>query len=581
LYVTQNKDELEEATMARYDTVITGGTVIDGRMVPRRRADIAIKDGKIAKVGRVDASDADRVLDATGLIVAPGFIDLHTHYDSTFFWDPYCTLSGWHGVTSVVIGNCGFGFAPAHQKDQDYLMRSLNRVEAIPYDCMKETMTWTWESFLEWMDTIEAMPKGVNMLTYVPLNPLLIYVMGLEAAKSRDATDEELERMKAILREALDAGACGFSAQRTPPGSGADAQRDHDGTPFATDLMSNRTMVALAEVLAHYDHAFIQQVLFSGDLDADRHHIEELTAASKSPLLYNVVATDSRQPNMHKEMFAWMRDCRTRGMDVYPVCLTSAAPFIFTLEDWNLFDDSELWRDILMGTTEERLAKLKAAAADPVQRQRLRDNPPQFLQLEAVIMLSTKSEKFRPAKGMLLVDGAPKVGYDNLTDMFIDISIEDELTTLFQVPQLNDDASMVPDLVIEPFGIWGVSDGGAHQKFLTAGSFTTESIIKWVREEELVTLEEAHYRLSSLPAHCAGFKDRGTLVEGAPADIIVYDYENLTLLESEVAHDLPGGEWRRIQKAEGYRWTIVNGVITFEDGKCTDETPGMLLRGGK
>lgn len=151
--------------------------------------------------------------------------DLHTHYDSTFLWDPYCTISGWHGVTSVVVGNCGFGFAPAHESDREYLMRSLNRVEAIPYRCIKETLAWNWETFPEWMDAITAAPKGVSMLTYVPLNPLLVYVMGLEAAKTRDATDAELEEMKGLLRAAMDAGACGFSAQRTPPGSGADLQR--------------------------------------------------------------------------------------------------------------------------------------------------------------------------------------------------------------------------------------------------------------------------------------------------------------------------------------------------------------------
>jgi N-acyl-D-aspartate/D-glutamate deacylase len=449
---------------------------------------------------------------------------------------------------------------------------------------MQESLTWSWESFPEWMDALVAQPKGINMLTYVPLNPLLVYVMGLEAAKTRDATDDELAEMKRLLRAAMDAGACGFSAQRTPPGSGADLQRDHDGSPFATDLMSNRTALGLAEVLADYDHAFIQTLLSAGsggDAENARRHLEEMAAVSDSSIIYNVVATDSRRPTLHRELFDWMRECRARGLKIYPQCVTSGAPFIFTLENWNMFDDSDAWREIMMGTPAERLAKLKAVAADPAKRQHLRDTPPRTLQIDKTILLSTNSEKFLPATDMLLEDGAPRVGYDNTTDMFLDVAIEDELQTQFQVPQLNDDASLVPEMVIEPFALWGVSDGGAHTKFLTAGSFTTESIIKWVREMGLLTLEEAHYRLSALPAHCAGFKDRGTLVEGAPADIVVYDYDNLTLLPDEVAHDLPGDEWRRIQKAEGYRYTLVNGVVTFEDGKCTNETPGQLLRGGK
>jgi N-acyl-D-aspartate/D-glutamate deacylase len=413
--------------------------------------------------------------------------------------------------------------------------------------------------------------------------------MGLDAAKERDATDEERQEMCRLLREAMDAGACGWSAQRTPPGSGADVQRDHDGTPFATDLMSYETALALGAVLADYDNAFIQTLIApEGDRTGgknpslsgrnDRAHVEELAAISNSAIIYNAITTDSRRPNKHTDVLGWIRQCQLKGLKVYPQCVTGGGGFTFTFADgWNMYDDSTAWREATLGTTEERLAKL----SDPANRQALKEQRPAVLPVEFLTVLKPYSEKFMPAKNCRLVDAAHVMGYDDPMDLLLDMVIEDGLRTLLQAPALNDDEALVPDIVKEPFALWGVSDGGAHQKFLTAGSFTTDSIIKFTRDREIVTLEEAHYRLSSLPAQCAGFKDRGTLREGAPADIIVYDYENLTLLPDEVAYDLPGGDWRRIQKAEGYRYTIVNGETTFVDGKCTDATPGRLLRDGK
>jgi len=204
--------------VATFDRVIKGGMVIDGRNFPRYRADVGIRGGRIEKIGKIPTGDADEVIDAAGLIVAPGFVDLHTHYDAQVFWDPYCTLSGWHGVTSVAIGNCGFGFAPARPEMREYLMSSLTRVEAIPKACMEASLPWTWETFPQWLDVLDRQPKGLNMLSYVPINPLLVHVMGYEAAKSRDATDEERAEMVRLLQEAIDASAT-TTARRSPPTS--------------------------------------------------------------------------------------------------------------------------------------------------------------------------------------------------------------------------------------------------------------------------------------------------------------------------------------------------------------------------
>jgi N-acyl-D-amino-acid deacylase len=564
--------------MARYDTIIRNGTIIDGRNIPRFVGDIGISNGRIARIGRLGEADATQVIDATGLIVAPGFVDLHTHYDPQLFWDPYCTISGWHGVTSVAIGNCGFGFAPARESDREYLMKSLSRVEAIPATCIEMALPWTWETFPEWLDALDRQPKGVNVLSYVPLNPLIVYVLGLADAKQRDATPEEEAELARLLREALDAGACGWSAQVTRPGSGADCQRDYDGSPFATDLLSDETALSLARVLADYDHTVIQMIYVTeGDVAESRRHVEEISAVSGSPVIFNAVATPDGDGHPYfREALAWIRSCRDRGLPIYAQLITSGAAFTFTFEDWNMFDESDAWREATLGTPAERLEKFR----DPARRQALRDDVPFLFPIDGVVILRTYSEKFQAAKGLLLGDACRILGYDNKVDLLIDIVVADELRTLLQVPQFNTNPDMQAELVTEPYGLWGTSDGGAHTKFITLGAYPTESIISFVRERNLLPLEEAHWRLSALNAMAGGVRDRGTLVEGAAADIIVYDYENLRLLDEEVVEDLPGGEWRRIRRAEGYRYVMVNGTVTFVDGEATGATPGALLRHG-
>src|SRR5713101_10034879 len=214
--------------MTRYDTIIKGGTIVDGARTPRYVSDIAIKDGKIAQIGGLKGSSADKVLDAEGLIVAPGFVDLHTHCEAQIQWDPYCSISGWHGVTSLVLGNCGFGFAPVHPEGRDRAMLTMSRNEAIPLETMQAGMLWDWVTFPEFLDSLDRIPKGVNCLSYVPVAPLMIWAMGLEAAKSRPATPKERQEMQRLLNEAMDHGACGFSTQRLGKNS---VQADYDGTP--------------------------------------------------------------------------------------------------------------------------------------------------------------------------------------------------------------------------------------------------------------------------------------------------------------------------------------------------------------
>src|SRR6266568_3919356 len=271
--------------MPEFDVVIRGGTIVDGTRAPRYAGDIGIRNGQIARIdrtGRLSSSDAKKTLDAHGLIVAPGFVDLHTHYDAQINWDPYCTLSGWHGVTSIVVGNCGFGFAPVKPELRDRAMLTMSRVEAIPFESMKAGMKWDWVTFPDWLNFLDRTPKGLNVLSYVPLAPIMIWVMGLDAAKSRPATDTERAEMCRILSEALDVGGCGFSAQRLGNGF-VSVQRDYDGTPMVTDTMADEDVLAFAEVLAKRKEGFIQLTQASPDFKADMVFYDRLADVSRRP----------------------------------------------------------------------------------------------------------------------------------------------------------------------------------------------------------------------------------------------------------------------------------------------------------
>ena len=564
--------------MAVHDRVIRGGTVFDGTRVPRYRADIAVKDGVIAEIGRIAPGDAREVIDADGLHVAPGFIDLHTHYDAQVFWDPYCTLSGWHGITSAVIGNCGFGFAPVRPEERERAMLSMTRVEAIPLASMKAGMPWDWVSFPEFLDSVERTPKAINLLPYVPVGPLLIWVLGFEAAKAgRRPSDAEHAELCRLLHEAMDAGGCGWSAQRMLPTGPAAVQRDFDGTPMPTDVMHDDTCRAFARVLAERNEGFMQMLLVSGDNRADRAFYEEMAELSGRPMLMNVVQAFDHRPEIHRRVLAWLESCRMRGIRVIGQGLTTDAGFTFTFEDWNLFDDSEPWCEATTGSREERKRKL----ADPARRQALKDHMPITATgpLPDIVIVGPKLEKHARFEDHTLAIAGEAMG-KHPVDVMLDMAVEEDLATEFFAAPPNGDIGHLREIVDNPWVLFGVSDGGAHTKFLTAGRYPTETLCKIVREHEMLSLEEVHWRLSALPAMVAGFEGRGVLRKGAPADIVVYDFERLKVLPAEVTHDLPGGEWRRVQRAEGYRHVLVNGEVTIRDGEETGTCSGRLLRHG-
>jgi N-acyl-D-amino-acid deacylase len=564
--------------MAEFDRVIKGGTVIDGLQTPRYVADIGISRGRITRIGQIDARSADEVLDATGKIVAPGFVDLHTHYDSQIFWDPYCTMSGWHGVTSVAIGNCGFGFAPCKPEYRDRSMQTMERNEAVRAATMKEGMPWDWETYPEFLDSLDRTPKGVNVLSYVGLSPLMSYVMGHEGAKERAATPAERREMKRLLGEAMDAGGCGFSAQIL----GADSvQRDFDGTPMITDTMHEEDLIALSEVLREKGRGFIQ-------LAAPPKLTEKVAAASGRPVVWNalVLMPDHHGITMgfYKDLLRWVDRSNQKGLRIFAQALTAANNYEFTLDEWNLFDSIESWREITTGTPAERMAKMsdpKLRAAVKAQHEDDRfANGATVTRIRDLLIADVGDEKFRKWEGVSVGEMADRTGKHPI-DAMLDVAVEDQLRTRFITPPQDIDMEAMAELANSPYALPGVSDGGAHMKFITLGRYSTEFLALLVRDNGIMPLEQAHWRLSAYPALAAGFKDRGFLREGAPADILVYDLDELEVLPPERLYDFPAGDWRLACKSKGYRYTIVNGEVTFVDGECTGKTPGTLLRHGQ
>jgi N-acyl-D-amino-acid deacylase len=570
-----------DCTLASYDLVIKNGTIIDGTQMPRFFGDVGIRDGVIAEIGaNISTEGAGRVIDATGLIVAPGVIDPHTHYDAQINWDPYCTNSGWHGNTSFVVGNCGFGFMPCRPADRERYMLMMENTEQVPLKAMRTALPWTWESFPEWMEHMKRLPKGVNVGAYLPLNSLLIYVLGYEAAKTRGATPDERRRMQALLHEAMDAGAIGFGFSYL---NDRNSHKDVDGSPMPTDNMHLEDAYALAEVLRERDEGVIQILCELMNGVKNRHVAEELARISGRPVLHNVVAVADAKPSHHTSIMAWLDECQLKGLNIYSQTLAFRVWSEFNAIDQNGWQSVPIFNEFTVaGDAAAKVAKAK----DPDFRARARkEYTPEsmfgsgspietlmFVRAEGVDAWSKyagqKISKIAAATGKLPID------------CFFDIVADSDGAADFRSTESGSkNPSYVADLLRHPRIIPGTSDGGAHVKFFSGGHFATDNIMWLVRETGLMTLEQLHFKFSFLPARILGFEKRGALLEDFAADLYIYDYEALGYDRSSYAivHDLPGGDWRRTVRAEGVRYCIVNGAVTLENNEPTGALTGRML----
>jgi N-acyl-D-amino-acid deacylase len=576
--------------MAEYDLLIKNGTVVDGTRMPAYRGDIGIRNGRIVAIGNLKEG-AKRVVDATGMIVAPGFVDIHTHYDAALSggtkWDPYASLSGWHGVTTVAIGNCGFGFAPVKPEDRDRAMRRMERTESIPLSCMQHGMRWDWVTFPEFLDSLDRGGLGVNAASLVPYSPLRAYVLGNEAARDPKYTvaEEQLQEMKSILREGLKAGGFGFSATWSM------ANRDYDGGYLPTHVAPREEFLEMAKVMREFNRGAIEWTMGRSLQKLGHDFLIELAQTSGRPVNWNAIVYDPTHPEGWKKDLQWAEKAYKQAT-VLPVNICLPIEFEFTLQSIGLFDNLPAWNEATIGTLEERKAKL----ADPARRPKLRADMDRsrsvlptregdgeagqisMFRWNETFVDDVHLEKNRHFKGRTIADVAKELN-KHPVDTLLDLAVEEDLKTEFNMQGLiNNNEEAVAEIIKHPLTILGASDGGAHTKFLTTGRYPTHFLAHWVRDKQVMTLEEAHWRLSTMVAWAIGIRDRGWLREGMPADIVVYDLEKLRVKEMETVHDLPDGDWRRVQKAEGYHAVIVNGQITFEDNVCTHALPGKLLR---
>jgi len=604
--------------MPEFDKIIRNGTIIDGTGgMPAYRGDIAIKNGKIAMISGRILGSAKEELDATGCIVAPGAIDLHNHYDLQLNWDPYATMSGWHGVTSVAIGQCGFGFAPCKPEDREAAMRLLTRIEAIPLQTMELGLSWDWETFPQWMDALAKKPLGVNVGALVPFNPLRLYVMGLNDSRERvNATEKETKQMQAIVRESMEAGAFGWSSMKTL------LNRPDDGRFIPSQVASNEEYLALAETMAEFGIGSIgwtrgqaERPLPPGEPDlmggagieanaatglqfdpvegdvrgeGRDNFLIQMAKASGRPLNYGGVSYSEANPERYKEQLAYLERAHKEGANLFAQASGVQVSPVFELAEYNGFDALPNWIDPFIGTPEERIAKLNTPGVRDKMKQ---DVGGEWTGIGGTADVAANWTKMRVVEvrkdsnlqyeGMNIAELAEATGKHPM-DAMLDLAIDEDLRTEFSTdPTTGTDPEAMKEILNHPYTHPCISDGGAHVRYLTVGIWPVNFLTMWARDHEAMSLEKAHYKMSGLPAFIAGFTDRGVLKEGFAADIIVYDLDKLGLQYDSPIYDddFPGGERRLIQKAKGIRYILVNGGVTFTEGTvCTDATPGKLLR---
>ena len=604
--------------MPEFDKIIRNGTIVDGTGgMPAYRGDIAIKNGKIAMISGRILGSAKEELDATGCIVAPGAIDLHNHYDLQLNWDPYATMSGWHGVTSVAIGQCGFGFAPCKPEDREAAMRLLTRIEAIPLKTMELGLSWDWETFPQWMDALAKKPLGVNVGALVPFNPLRLYVMGLNDSRERvNATEKETKQMQAIVRESMEAGAFGWSSMKTL------LNRPDDGRFIPSQVASNEEYLALAEAMAEFGIGSIgwtrgqaERPLPPGEPDlmggagieanaatglqfdpvegdvrgeGRDNFLIQMAKASGRPLNYGGVSYSEANPERYKEQLAYLERAHKEGANLFAQASGVQVSPVFELAEYNGFDALPNWIDPFIGTPEERIAKLNTPGVRDKMKQ---DVGGEWTGIGGTADVAANWTKMRVVEvrkdsnlqyeGMNIAELAEATGKHPM-DAMLDLAIDEDLRTEFSTdPTTGTDPEAMKEILNHPYTHPCISDGGAHVRYLTVGIWPVNFLTMWARDHEAMSLEKAHYKMSGLPAFIAGFTDRGVLKEGFAADIIVYDLDKLGLQYDSPIYDddFPGGERRLIQKAKGIRYTLVNGGVTFTEGTvCTDATPGKLLR---
>ena len=560
-----------------YDLVIKNGMVVDGSGSARYRADVAITDGKIAKIGRVNEK-SKQTIDAEGHVVSPGFVDGHTHMDAQVFWDPIGSCSSYHGVTSVVMGNCGFTLAPCKQEDADLVFRNLERAEDLSRDAMLEGIDWTWETFPEFLDTVDDLPKGINYAGYIGHSALRTYTMG-ERAFEEEANEDEVKHMQALVKEAMHAGAIGFSTSRTFNHTTADDR------PVASRLANWEEVRAIVNAVGETGKGIFEIAGESPGRSPERNReyhdrLRDLAVESGVTQTWGMFSVKAA-PEIWRPYFDLLDETATAGGRMFAQVHSRGLNNILSFESATPYDNWELWSDIRALPLEEQKVRL----GDPATKAKLVEianreytgprivgaeiRPPDW---DYVFPMDDMSYD-KPSMAQI----AKEKGVDPV-ELMIDMALERDLKRFFRAPIANENQDHVLEMIKHPRSVVTFSDSGAHVSQIMDSSLQTHLLSHWVREKEALTLEEAVKQITYNTATLWGLHDRGLLREGMAADVVVFDPETIGPNMPEVLNDLPAGAMRLKQTASGILNTVVNGEIFLTNNEHSGATAGQLLR---
>ncbi len=559
------------------DLVIKNGTIIDGSGGASYRADVAVDDGRIAAIGRFTGK-SQQTIDADGLVVSPGFVDGHTHMDAQVFWDPIGSCSCYHGVTSVVMGNCGFTLAPCKQEDADLVFRNLERAEDLSRDAMLQGIDWTWETFPEFLDAVDNLPKGINYAGYIGHSALRTYVMG-EKAFTEEATDDEVTAMQNIVRQAMNAGAIGFSTSRT---------RNHetaDNRPVASRLANWQEVCAIVNAVGETGKGIFELAGETPGRDQERlreYHCRLRDLAVESGVTQTWGLFSPRAvPDYWNSYTDLLDETAAAGGRMFAQVHSRGLNNLLTFESNLPFDSWEHWEKFRTLSLEEQKNQLN----DPVIKAKLIEVASREYTGPRIIGAELRPPDWdyiypmddmaydKPSMAQL----ANRKGV-NPVELMIDMALEKDLKMIFRSPIANEDMNEVLKLIKHPRSVVTFSDSGAHVSQIMDSSLQTHLLSYWVREKEALTLEDAIRQITYNTATLWGLHDRGLVRRGMAADLVIFDPDTVGPDMPEVVHDLPSGARRLKQTATGIKHTIVNGSVLLTDNEYTGATPGKLLR---
>jgi N-acyl-D-amino-acid deacylase len=560
--------------MSEYDLLICGGTLVDGTGAPGKPGDLGIRDGRIVAVavehGRLGGS-ADRTLDADGLIVAPGFIDIHTHYDAQVFWDRMLTISPWHGVTSVVMGNCGFGIAPTRPEHRDLVMRTLENVEGMSFDALTAGVgaEWPFETFPEFLGAIERRGTAINVGALVGHTPVRLYVMGEDATR-READPDEIEQMRRIVDQALRSGALGFATSKSPTHVG------YAGQPVPSRAASVAEIEALASCLGDAGHGVMQATLGPGFFLDEFATIQRRTGR---PVTWTALLGGMLGPDGHRSVLEESQKLQREGVEVVPQVTGRPLLFEFQFKAPFPFESMKLFRPVSAADVDGK----KRIYADPEFRRAFRERAARggiAGRWQDTVISDCPGDPALAEQNVAAVAAERGV---HPVDLVLDLALASNLDARFRIAIMNTDEDTVAELLTHPSTMLGLSDAGAHASQLCDACAPTHLLGHWVREKGVLSVEQAVRLLTSRAADVFGIGDRGRLAPGLAADVTVFDPRVVGASPLRRVHDLPAGADRLVADAVGIRAVVVGGVVIREDGRDlvdpTGELPGSVLRG--